>query len=93
MPNSSWLDPQSIYYNHGNKPGRVYGKGLSQLFQSKLGGTGMAKYLQGDHSFMDPTNYLYEQKIAFFKEQLSKADLPKLTSECLSYSHTWDEAF
>ena len=93
MPNSSWLHPQSIYYHHGNKPGRVYGKGLSQLFQSKLGGTGMAKYLQGDHSFMDPTNYLYEQKIAFFKEQLSKADLPKLTSECLSYSYTLDEAF
>ena len=26
-------------------------------------------------------------------EQLSKADLPKLTSECLSYSYTLDEAF
>lgn len=84
MPNPSWYSPQSSYYYHGGRPGRVYGKGLSQLLQSKLGGTGIAKFLYGDHSFMEPNDYLYEQKKAFFKELISKAGLPKLTSECLS---------
>ncbi len=51
MPNPSWLNPQSSYYCHGDRPGQVYVKGLSQLFQSKLGGTGIARFLHGDHSF------------------------------------------
>ena len=82
MPSSSWYSPQSSYYSYGDRPGRVYGKGLSHLFESKLGGTGVAQFLHGDHSFMNPNNYLYEQKKKCFREQLSKADLPKLMSEC-----------
>lgn len=93
MPNPSWLSPESSYYYHGDKPGRVYGKGLSQLFQSKLGRTGLARFLYGDHSFMNPNDYLYEQKKECFKEQLSKADLPKLTSECLSNDTALMEVF
>lgn len=93
MPNQSWLNPQSGYYNYGDKPGRVYGKGLSQLFQTKLGKSGLAQYLNGDHSFMNPNDYLYEKKRQCFQEQLSKADLPRLTSECLSNDYVLGEAF
>lgn len=93
MPNPSWLNPQSSYYCHGDRPGRVYGKGLSQLFQSKLGGTGIARFLHGDHSFMNPNDYLYEKKKEFFQELISKAGLPKLTSECLANDTALFKAF
>lgn len=93
LPNPSWYSPESSYYYHGGKPGRVYGKGMSQLFRSKLGGTGIARYLHGDHSFMEPNDYLYEKKKACFRELISKADLPKLTSECLSSDETLFEVF
>lgn len=93
LPNPSWYSPESSYYCHGGRPGRVYGKGLSQLFRSKLGGTGIARYLHGDHSFMEPNDYLYEQKKACFRELIAKADLPKLTSECLSSDRVLFEVF
>lgn len=93
LPNPSWLNPQSSYYCHGDRPGQVYGKGLSQLFQSKLGGTGIARFLHGDHSFMNPNDYLYEKKKEFFQELISKAGLPKLTSECLTNDTALFKAF
>lgn len=92
MPNPSWYSPESNYY-YGGRPGRVYGKGLSHLFQSKLGDTGIARFLYGDHFFMEPNEYLYEQKKEFFKELISKAGLPRLASECLSNDPTLFEVF
>lgn len=93
MPNRSWLNPQSHYYDHGDRPGRVYGKGISHLFRTKLGGTGMAQLLHEDHSFMNPNDYLFEKKKECFMEQLSKADLPKLASDCMANSTALLEAF
>ena len=93
MPNSSWYSPQSEYYYHGNKPGRVYGKGLSWLLQTKLAGTGLERHLGGDIFFMSPDDYLIHLINTYRKEQLSKAGLPKLTSECLSSRYTLDEVF
>ena len=93
LPNPSWLNPQSNYYCYGDRPGRVYGKGLSYLFRTKLSGTGMAQLLQGDHSFMNPNDYLFEKKKECFSEQLSKADLPKLASECMANGDMLLEAF
>lgn len=93
LPNPSWYSPQSSYYYHGNKPGRVYGKGLSQLLQTKLEGTGLTKFLNRDYFFTSPDEYLFALKEKSYKEQLSKANLPKLTSECLSSSQTLNEVF
>ena len=93
MPNPSWYSPQSSYYCHGNKPGRVYGKGLSQLLRRKLSGTGLERYLDGNYFFVSPDDYLFTLIDAYRKEQLSKAGLPKLTSECLNNHNTLDEVF
>lgn len=93
MPNSSWYSPQSSYYCRGNKPGRVYGKGLSQLLRRKLSGTGLERHLDGNYFFMSPDDYLLARIDAYRKEQLSKAGLPKLTSECLSNRNALDEVF
>ena len=93
MPNPSWYSPQSRYYCHGNKPGRVYGKGLSQLLWRKLGGTGLERHLDGSYLFMSPDDYLFTLKEAHRKEQLSKAGLPKLASECLSNRVMLNEVF
>ncbi len=57
------------YYNYGDKPGRVYGKGLSQLFQTKLGKSGLAQYLNGDHSFtVNDAEYSGEEQIGLYHD-------------------------
>lgn len=93
MPNPSWYSPQASYYCHGDRPGRVYGKGLSQMLQTKLDGTGITKFLYGNLSFMNPNDYLYERKMECFQEQLSKANLPRLASECLLNDRILAKAF
>lgn len=93
MPNTSWYSPESYYYIHGNKPGRVYGKGLSRLLRTKLDGTGLKMFLNEDYFFMSPDEYLFALKEKCYKEWLSKADLPKLTEECLGSSRKLHNVF
>lgn len=93
VPNNSWYSPESSYYTHGNKPGRVYGKGLSHLVQALLPRSGLLDYLRGNHMTVNPDDYLYTLKKTTCLEQLSKANLPRLASECVHDPNLLKDAF
>lgn len=77
---------------YGNGNGRVYGKTLPSLGKKELRCTGIIEALQ-DNKNMDP-----EKNFAVFDripqlEQLAKAHLPALVSECMGNYYHFKEAF
>lgn len=84
VPSTSYYSPEHHYYEQGNKPGRVYGKNLPHLVRTLLPRSGLLEYLRGSHMTMKPDDYFYTLKRDSCLELLSKASLPRLTSECAS---------
>ena len=81
-PSYSWMGYDSIYNNHGNKAGRVYGKTLPHLAKGVLKHTGLAEWIYAHGLVENPDKYMItRRKIPQF-EQIWKANLPQLTEEC-----------
>lgn len=83
-PSYSWMGYNSIYYYHGYKDGRVYGKTLSHLAKGILKRTGLVDWIYARKLVTNPNKYmsLYRKLPQF--EQIWKAGLSQLTSECES---------
>lgn len=82
VPSYSWMGANSIYNNHGNKEGRVYGKTLPHLAKSVLKPTGLADWIYAHEFVTNPDLYMTRCREIPPFEQIWKANLPKLTAEC-----------
>lgn len=72
--------------------GRIYGKSLPVLFQNELKATGLEAFLR-QRGTTDPELYLANYNRVPQLEQLVKADLQKLVSECLKNCGPYREYF
>ena len=70
------------YYRSGGT-GRVYGKTLPQLEKTVLRSTGLVKWLRENHLQENPKRYLRIVGAVPQLEQIMKANLPRLASECI----------
>lgn len=84
MPSSSYYSSEASYYRDGDKPGRVYGKTLPHLLTGPLARTGLLELLRGNGMVVNPDDYFFILKQYPQLEQLAKAGLPRLTTECIS---------
>lgn len=82
VPSYSWMGYNSIYNNHGNKEGRVYGKTLPHLAKGLLKQTGLADWIYAHEFIVNPDKYMLVRKRVPQFEQIWKAGLPRLTDEC-----------
>ena len=81
VPPYSWMGVNSIYNNHGDKPGRVYGKSLPHL-KHAMKKTGLLEWIYGHRMVANPDAYFTVcNKLPQF-EQIWKAGLSRLASEC-----------
>ncbi len=69
----------------GDETGRIYGKTLPHLAGKELRQTGLVQWIQGKGA-VDPEKYLAVLKEVPQLEQIWKADLPRLTEECMNHS-------
>ena len=81
-PSYSWMGPNSIYNNHGNEDGRVYGKTLPCLGKGVLRQTGLTDWIYAHRFVTNPDRYMARRRDIPPFEQIWKASLPKLTEEC-----------
>lgn len=70
------------YYRNGGN-GRVYGKTLPRLEKTVLRSTGLVEWLRKNHLQENPKQYLRIVHTVPHLEQITKADLPRLTHECM----------
>lgn len=81
IPAYSWMGVNAIYSNHGDKPGRVYGKSLPRL-KPMLKQTGLLDWIYGHRMVANPDAYFtLRNRIPQF-EQIWKAGLSRLADEC-----------
>ena len=77
---------------YGDGRGRVYGKTLPTLAAKELRCTGLVEILQ-DKKEIDPEKYLAVLERIPQLEQLSKAHLPALVTECMGNYSNFERAF
>lgn len=77
---------------YGGGKGRIYGKTLPTLAARELRCTGMIETLQ-DNQKLDPEKYLAVFHIIPQLEQLAKAHLPALVTECMQGYYNFERAF
>lgn len=82
-PSCSWMGRNSIYCNHGNQPGRVYGKTLPHLARYQMKQCGFVEWARQNQMVLYPDGYLMSVQKYPKIEQLCKAGLYRLTKECL----------
>lgn len=81
VPAYSWMGVNAIYNNHGDKPGRVYGRSLPHL-EPVLKQTGLLDWIYGHRMVANPDAYFtLRSRIPQF-EQIWKAGLSRLADEC-----------
>lgn len=89
--NMRWISGRPCSYGwYGSDDGRVYGKTLPTLEQQELRCTGLVNWIRKQKS-VDPEKYLAVLERIPQMEQISKANLPKLTKECFSSCETVSE--
>ena len=77
--NMRWISGSPCSYSwSGSHDGRVYGKTLPTLEQQELRCTGLVNWIRKQKS-VDPEKYLAVLERIPQMEQISKANLPKLT--------------
>ena len=81
-PSYSPMGVDSIYINHGNQPGRIYGKTLPSLAKGILKHTGLAEWIYAHGLVTSPDKYMTVCKNLPQFEQIWKAGLPTLAEEC-----------
>lgn len=79
-------------HSYGDESGRVYGKTLPTLGARELRRTGMIETLQVNQK-IDPEKYLAVYDRIPQLEQLAKAHLPALVTECMRAYYNFEEAF
>ncbi len=83
VPTGSWMGYNSVYYYHGNQPGRIYGKTLPHLARRQLKRSGLVEWIYQNQMVLYPDNYLTSVRENPKIEQICKAGLLRLGQECL----------
>lgn len=86
MPTYSFYGASYSYYCRGGLAGKIYGKTLPALAKTALRRTGLVEWIYGQKGNIDPSDYLSVLSNVPQLEQISKAGLHQLASECIKDS-------